>query len=174
MTMSEPATPTTPRKRRRWPRWAAALALVLLAGGGVVWWVMRVPPLTAEEQQFVGVWKRSSEVDHLMANGWHRLEAVEFRADRTIRYHYIVTETGARFAHEGAKWSVYRGRLTEVYPTDPVSGFARGDFRLRTKIDWRIMWEEPNRFVADRADQPPPRVTYPTLTYTRCPAPGGP
>lgn len=170
MTTSAPEPTTTPCTRRKWRRWAAVLGLLLALVGGLIWWVVRVPPLTAEEQQFVGVWKRSSEVDHLMTNGWHRLEAVEFRADRSIRYHYIVTETGERFAHEGPKWSVSRGRMTEVYHTRSVSGFARGDFRLTNTTDLRIAWDGTDRFVADRADPPPPRVTYPTLIYTRCPA----
>jgi len=121
--------------------------------------VVRVPPLTAEEQQFVGYWKRSFDGDHRSANGWHRLEAIEFRADRTIRYHYIATETGERFAHDHRRtWSVSRGRLTEVYPADPASGFLRGNFRFHMKDELRIVWDGPDRFVADRADPPPPRA----------------
>lgn len=172
--MSEPATPASPRRRRKWVWCAAALGFLLAAAGGLVWWAQRDDPLTAEEQPFVGCWKPSTPYDHLWVNDPTRTEAVEYRADRTVRAHCIETRTGERSVFElPVKWHVCRGHLIVVYPPDPFSRAARGDFRLRDETDDRITWQGPDRYLSDRENLPP-GCTGTTVVYTRCPAPGGP
>lgn len=166
--------PVNPRKRRKWVWLTATTALLLTTAAGLVWWAPRDDPLTAEEQQFVGCWKPSSAFDYLWANDPTRTEAVEYRADRTVRAHCIDTRTGERFVVEVPwKWYVSRGHLIMVYPSDPLAQAARGDFRLRDETDDRITWQGPDRYLSDR-EKLPPGSTGSTVVYTRCPAPEGP
>jgi hypothetical protein len=177
MTMSEPATPTTPRKRRRWPRWAAALALLLLAAGGVgAWWAFYEPPLTEEEQRFVGCWnhpppeKPMSPADR-RANPIIGL-ADEYRADRTFHSHCLDTRTGVRFVELQGRWHAKDGVLSCKYQrTYRVRELVQGDLRQSPQTYvYRVVWENPDRFVTNRIDIPP-GVWWPTTIHLRCPAP---
>ena len=92
--MATVVEPTT-RNRRTWLRRAGLLSLLLLVVmSGTTWWLSRVPPLTAEEQPFVGYWEPPAPIQ---STGMP-VETVgyEFRADRTVLYHRRDPRTGAR------------------------------------------------------------------------------
>src|SRR5437588_11074765 len=109
----EPST----RKRREWLRWAVLLGvLLLIATPAGVWWLFRErpqPPLTAEEQQFVGRWEPASPIRTASP-----VETVahEFRADRNVIYHRHDTRTGARYTEDmGLNWRAGDGQLFYCY-----------------------------------------------------------
>ena len=176
MTVSAPVTTASPRKRRKWLRRMAVLGLLLLAVAGVgAWQVFYEPPLTEEEQRFVGFWKPSGGYEYLWVDEPVQTVAFEYRADGTIRCHRIDTKTKVRSVVEnGLTWRVSHGQMVNNYlGSHTLKRHLSGDFTRTQKLSWQITWDGPNQFRADRIDQPP-GVRWPTFVYTRCPDPGGP
>jgi hypothetical protein len=175
--VAEPATPTNMRNRRKRLRWAAALGVLLLAfAGGVTWWAFYVPPLTEEEQRFVGYWT-SPRPEKPMTPAERRANpietlAVEYRADRELIWHRHDTRTGDKFAETFGRWTAKDGQLMETYSQRyQVGRLLRGEVRqpLQTYV-YRVVWENPDRFVTDRIDIPS-GVWWPTTVHLRCPPP---
>jgi hypothetical protein len=140
--MATALEPTT-RQRRKWFRRALLLGLLLLvAVGGVAWRLLRPQPLTAEEQQFVGMWAPPSPIR--TASLPVDTVAYEFRADRKVIYHRHDPRTGARYTEDmGIRWRADKGQF--IYcgrDPRPLVGIIAPK---PLEIEMRVVWDGPDR-----------------------------
>jgi hypothetical protein len=161
----EPGT----RNRRKWLVRAVLLGFVLvIATSGGVWWLLRdrQPPLTAEEQPFVGYWEPPAPI----RSGTVPYETVgyEFRTDRKVIYHRRDPKTGARSTEDtGVRWRAADDRF--FYSTR-----ARRMLGLVSEpvvIEMRVTWDGPDHCRMALVHHGPGGAS--TDDLTRRPAPEG-
>ena len=162
--------PTT-RKRRKWLHWAVLLGLLLaVVTSGGAWWLLRdrQPPLTAEEQPFVGVWEPPAPI----RTGSLPVETVahEFRADRKVIYHRRDPRTGAYSTEDtGIRWRAADGKF--FYCFRARSG-PLGLISKPADVEMQVTWDGPDRIRLALVHHGP--GNQPTDEFTRRPAAGGP
>jgi len=134
--------PTT-SKRKKWLLRAVLLGLVLvIVTSGGAWWLLRdrQPPLTAEEQQFVGYWEPPALIR--TATVPYETVGYEFRADRKVIYHRRDPKTGARSTDDtGVRWRAADDKFFYSTRARRMLGFVSEPVVLET----RVIWYGPDR-----------------------------
>lgn len=167
--MASVLEPTT-HKRRTWLRRAVLLGLVLVVvTSGGAWWLLRdrQPPLTAEEQQFVGYWEPPAPI----RTGSLSVDTVgyEFRADRKVIYHRRDPRTGTRSADDtGIRWRATDGKFFHCTHARRLLGIVTEPVVLERQV----AWDGPDHCRMALVHHGPGGA--PTDELTRRPLPGGP
>ena len=160
----------TARKRRTWLRWILLLGFPLvIVTSGVAWWLVqdRQPPLTAEEQPFVGYWEPSGATPSPSRPG--NTVGYEFRADRKVMYHRRDPQTGNRYSEDmGVRWRAEDGKFFYSTRAKRLFGFVSEPVVL----EMRATWDGPDRIHMALVHHGP--GGQPTDDLTRRPLPGGP